>query len=204
MHSFVSVPVVYDLVQWAAGAAHVHAKLSRHVAQLPYGEWIVDVGGGTGALKRLFTRQRHYVCLDLDLVKLRAVRRKGPQHFPVLGDATHLPFATGVIDTLLCSSVSHHLSDLGLQQGVRELHRVLRPNGTLLFMDAVWHPSRWRSRLLWRYDRGTRPRSAAVLQSALLDRFEIRRSERVMVHHEYLIAVCSPRPFPNALADDAF
>jgi ubiquinone/menaquinone biosynthesis C-methylase UbiE len=53
-------------------------------------------------------------------------------------DAEHLPFADGSFDFVVGHAVLHHLPDL--ETALAELHRVLRPGGTLAFCGE---PSRY-------------------------------------------------------------
>jgi hypothetical protein len=64
-----------------------------------------------------------------------------------------------------------------------ELRRVAT---RVFFLDAVLAP-RLRSRLLWRYDRGRHPRSAATLREELAARFELLDDEEFNVQHRYLL-----------------
>jgi hypothetical protein len=44
-------------------------------------------------------------------------------------------------------------------------------------------------RFLWRYDRGSYPRTAEVIQAAIARRYTILSWERFMVYHEYVLCV---------------
>jgi SAM-dependent methyltransferase len=54
----------------------------------------------------------------------------GPDTSLVAGTAEALPFADGAFDTVWASQVIHHIADL--PAFARNLHRILKPGGTLL------------------------------------------------------------------------
>lgn len=190
LHRVVANPVVYDTVQALAGTS---AELDRHlgvyVGELPARPIILDVGGGSGLPPSLWPGDATYLCLDIDPVKLAGFRRKGRPGVPLLGDGTHLPFRTGSLDLVVCKNVTHHLSDGQLPALFRESARVLKPGSRMLYMDAVQAPDRWRSRFLWRYDRGSHPRTVATLWQAMAKEFDVGHWEVFATHHRYVFGV---------------
>jgi ubiquinone/menaquinone biosynthesis C-methylase UbiE len=55
----------------------------------------------------------------------------------VAGDATALPFGDGAFDVVTCRTAAHHFPDVSAF--VRQIHRVLRPGGSLLLQDILGH-----------------------------------------------------------------
>ncbi len=149
LHWFMANPRVYDLVQRLVGARYVHQHLETQVAPVRSASLILDLGGGTGINRDLWLPDCNYVCLDLDPIKLRGYRSKYKSDFPVLGDATRIPVKTGSMDVVLCSAVSHHIPDDGLDALFSEAARSLKAGGRFIFLDAVWVPTRWPGRLMW-------------------------------------------------------
>jgi SAM-dependent methyltransferase len=198
LHSIVSRPAVYELVQRAAGGRQVHRRVAKHVV-VPEVPWVLDFGGGTGSLGDMLRGAQGYICLDHDFERLRRFRHNHPTGRALVGDVTGVPIATGAIDTVICAAVSHHLTDEQLGAAVREARRVLRSGGRLVFMDAVWAPRRLGGRLLWRYDQGSHPRTAAALRSFLAGHFDIAEWEELAVVHRYVIAVATPRGEPAGI-----
>lgn len=84
-------------------------------------------------------------------------------------------------------AVTHHLDDQALRSVIYEIWRVLKPGGSLVLLDALWMSERWRSKLLWRYDRGSYPRTAEVLQQELASRFRLVVNDTFAVHHTYVL-----------------
>ena len=64
----------------AVSVPHLVAKHS------PY--WLLDIGGGTGRIRRVLSDRARYVCLDMEGPKLAQLRRTGRDGIPVQGDAT--------------------------------------------------------------------------------------------------------------------
>ncbi|MCA2230371.1 class I SAM-dependent methyltransferase [Nonomuraea aurantiaca] len=96
----------------------------------------LDLGCGTGRyLDAIRSTGRTVVGLDRSGDQLRLARRRDPA--PLLqGDGTALPFASGVFGTVTAFWVSTDIGDFpGL---LREVARVLRPGGLLLFYGV--HP----------------------------------------------------------------
>jgi len=193
LHAIVAQPKVYDLVQFLAGASAMRRRMAARIAQLPAPQRIVDVGGGTGAGKEVIPPGCHYVCLDIDPQKIAGFVAKNPGELAIVADATRMPLPDASLDAVIFMFVAHHLTDDLLDDFVREAARVLRPTGSLVFADPLWAPRRWPGRILWRYDRGSHPRTPDRLREALSKHFDIRHWDRFAVWHAYVLAVATPR-----------
>jgi SAM-dependent methyltransferase len=102
-------------------------------AELP--DWrekqILDVGCGTGAiLKRLGNPERN-VGIDLAPEAISFCRQRGLDNVRQ-GDICALPFEDASFDAVICSSVLYHEWVADVAGAVREMHRVLRPDGVLV------------------------------------------------------------------------
>lgn len=184
---------MYDLIQRAAGTAEVNRRLRESANGFSSGGRWLDIGGGTGLASDIGLTYKLHVCLDIDEAKLVGFRRNHPGGLAVLGDATRLPIQSGVADLVLCRAVSHHLDDAAVARLFAEAARALKPGGRFLFLDAIARPSRLRSRLLWRYDRGAFPRDAQNMRAMLERWFELESWRTFAVHHVYVIGVGTPR-----------
>lgn len=95
----------------------------------------LDAGcGRAGVLRHYTDRVRQAVGLDSDLASLQENEGLAQK---VLGDLTHMPFAEGVFDLVLCTWVVEHLRSPDL--AFAEMARVLRRGGRLLLLT----PNAW-------------------------------------------------------------
>lgn len=185
LHAAVAHPRVYDRVQRLVGAAQIASRIAPYLADAA-GQSVLDAGAGTGSLRAIVPASATYLWLDNDRQKLAGAA--GPGLF-VLGDATSIGLRDKSVDVGLCVAVSHHLTAVELPMLVAELARVVRRR--IIFLDAV--QSGGVGGLLWRYDRGSYPRSAETLCAALAVGFEAEHMEMFAIYHRYVLWVGRPR-----------
>lgn len=98
----------------------------------------VEFGAGTG----LFTQYavdlfRQYLAVDVSAAMLAKLRDSlGSKAVPMVGDVCHFPFLTQSIDAVLGAKVLRHVGEW--QQGLREIKRVLKPDGLFLHAEEAW------------------------------------------------------------------
>jgi ubiquinone/menaquinone biosynthesis C-methylase UbiE len=104
------------------------------------GKKVLDIGNG-GVDVFLSSRADFYVGLDLSLEMLR--KAKGGNIHLVCGDALSLPFKKQVFNTVLYSSILHHLTGrkvkdtiLRVKAALREAHRCLDEEGNALIIES--------------------------------------------------------------------
>ena len=92
---------------------------------------IVDVGCGTGAILQRLGNPEKNVGVDISPVAISFCRNRGLNNVRE-ADIASMPFADESFDAAICSSVLYHewVADVG--RALREIRRVLRPNGVLL------------------------------------------------------------------------
>jgi ubiquinone/menaquinone biosynthesis C-methylase UbiE len=181
-------PWVYDWIQTAAGQKRSLKRISLQTAAM-HPKTVVDVGGGTGAWRCLWPEDCRYVCLDIEMPKLRGFRSKVPTGLAVLSDATRMPISAASADVVVCIAVTHHLTNEMLEQVLDEALRILKADGQLILLDPVLNRARWMGRLLWRLDRGSYPRSAEELRDKLERKFKMTHWDRYAVYHEYVFGI---------------
>ncbi len=160
------------------------------------GESVLDVGAGTGNYNKIMPAGIGYIWLDSDPQKLRGFRAKRLPGMMILGDAARIPLRDRSVDVALCFAMSHHLTDEEVSALFRELARLCRK--TVIFMDAVDEPGSFASRLLWKYDRGSRPRTVATLRELITGSFNLTYTEQFKIYHSYVLWVGEPKnPVPD-------
>jgi ubiquinone/menaquinone biosynthesis C-methylase UbiE len=141
----------YD-AKWGIDFGPIGRRQVRAKAEKALGAWpshpfaeALEIGSGTGYFSLNLMQLglvEHLTATDISpgmLGELRATAaRLGLEARTEVTDAERLPFEDGSFDLAFGHAVLHHLPDL--QAGLAELHRVLRPGGTLAFCGE---PSRY-------------------------------------------------------------
>ncbi|MEO8601004.1 MAG: class I SAM-dependent methyltransferase [bacterium] len=104
----------------------------RLLEYLPRDGLIVDAGCGT-AKWVIFLRRLGYrvVGIDISLEASRRARRAAPDTPIVVADAQRTPLPDASVDAILSLGVVEH-DEAGPQAALRELRRILRPDGVLM------------------------------------------------------------------------
>jgi SAM-dependent methyltransferase len=187
-------PILYNFVQAISGRETVIDRLRPWLNTIS--GLVIDVGGGTGQIAAHLNGSTRYVCVDLEHAKMRGLNRRLLNGGAVLADAVALPIRVESADAVLCIGFSHHVDDASLHRVLHEIASVLTPTGQLLFLDAVWAPRRLAGRALWAVDRGSYPRTAARIATAVDRHFEIEDEKTFVVLHEYCAFRCRKRHSP--------
>jgi malonyl-CoA O-methyltransferase len=96
----------------------------------------VDLGCGSGRYLRLLRTWGARRCLGIDPARAMLARCRGlPAHLACAG-LPHVPLRSATFDVALCGLVLGHVEDL--EAALREVARILRPGGRLLYSDV--HP----------------------------------------------------------------
>jgi ubiquinone/menaquinone biosynthesis C-methylase UbiE len=135
------LPFYDPLQRWVVREASVKRPLVEQ-ARIRPGHRVLDLGCGTGSLTVL-VKQLHpeaeVIGLDPDPRALERAARKARRaalevHFE-LGYADDLPHPDGSFDRVFSSFMFHHLGPQAKRATLREVRRVLRPEGSLHLLD---------------------------------------------------------------------
>jgi SAM-dependent methyltransferase len=126
----------YDWVDVADGFKGLESFFHRNrrrvvrnlVRRYGTGTPMLDAGCGTGL--NLAALPPGSTGIDLNPRNLALIRERLPQQVAVEGDIEKMPFADAAFGTVLCTEVLEHVPYP--DQALREIHRVLRPGGTLI------------------------------------------------------------------------
>jgi SAM-dependent methyltransferase len=117
---------------WWYGALH---RLIFDTLEKELPNWsekaILDAGCGTGAILKQLGHPQQNVGVDLAAEAISFCRERGLNNVRQ-SDICALPFGNDSFDAVICSSVLYHQWVKDLAGAVREMGRVLRPNGLLL------------------------------------------------------------------------
>lgn len=113
---------------------------------LPRNLTVLDLGTGTGGLLPLLGRRvDRVVAVDMSMGMLRRARARWTDgEVPVAlvrGDAESLPLPEGTVDGVVANMILHHLSRP--ETVLREIARVLRPEGRAVIVDFAAHEETW-------------------------------------------------------------
>jgi ubiquinone/menaquinone biosynthesis C-methylase UbiE len=122
---------------WQDSQARYRAHVSALVGEATR---VLDLGcGSAGCLREIYARTPHVYGLDLDLA---ALHRNATIAGRAAGAGESLPFADGSFDLVTLAWVLEHLDEP--QQVLRELQRVLRPGGRVVFLTPnAWNYNVW-------------------------------------------------------------
>lgn len=129
-------PFLYRVVQNVlAGRGHKAIKkyLNR---QIPKGiKSVLDQGCGTGEYALLFGKK--YTGIDNNPRDIKFAQNNYPGHF-FCGSATEIPFKSESFNIVFTVGLHHHLNDKEARQAIKESFRVLKRNGKLVIVDAMY------------------------------------------------------------------
>lgn len=134
----------YDLGCYLVGMGPRFRRETLQLAQLQPGECVLDVGCGTGVLTRLAAEdvgsEGEVIGIDpsaemIQVAKRCAAKTHSKVHFQ-LGVAESLPFEDERFDIVLSSMMLHHLPPELKVTSLREIFRVLKPDGRLMVIDV--------------------------------------------------------------------
>ena len=94
--------------------------------------WILDDGCGVGQLANYLPETALLCGLDISYEMLRkaSIRMLNV----IQGSSTNLPIASEEFELIFANSLIHHLPDP--EQGISEIHRILKPGGQVILIDT--------------------------------------------------------------------
>jgi ubiquinone/menaquinone biosynthesis C-methylase UbiE len=123
---------------WSTPAGKVRAEkraeLLSKTGKITDANTVLEIGCGTGLFTRLVYQKTKAKITATDLSEdlLEEAREKFPEGHFLRDDAMNMQFADASFDVVFGSSILHHLS---LPQAAREIYRVLKPGGRMVFAE---------------------------------------------------------------------
>lgn len=113
-------------------------------SQLKSSNLVLDAGCSMGIYEILFEREgistENFVGIDLsDKSILTITRHKDKFNVKAkfcIADLERLNFSENTFDRIFCFNTLHHFPEKSLDNVIREFHRVVKPNGKVLIIDA--------------------------------------------------------------------
>lgn len=110
---------------------------------------VLDAGGGDGFYSKLLApHARRVTLLEFDRRAIDSAVRNGVPSSDILhGSVTNIPLGSASVDKIVLTEVLEHVPDESL--ALQEIHRVLRPGGTLVVtvpnvsFPFLWDPPNW-------------------------------------------------------------
>ncbi|GAB4174533.1 MAG: methyltransferase domain-containing protein [Coleofasciculaceae cyanobacterium] len=97
---------------------------------------VLDLCCGSGqATKFLVQLSQDVTGLDISLLSLERAKRNVPQAKYVEALAEDMPFPDAQFDVVHTSVAMHEMSPSALRQIIKEIHRVLKPEGVFMLVD---------------------------------------------------------------------
>jgi ubiquinone/menaquinone biosynthesis C-methylase UbiE len=132
----------YNLIaksyDWCVKTLPFWKRWLRSVLPFVKGENVLEVGFGTGYLLILLAEKYTTTGIDLNEKMLEITKQnlqKANQHAIVLrADATKMPFDNGSFETVVATMSFPAIADI--ENAVREIRRILKPNGRLLIVTV--------------------------------------------------------------------
>jgi ubiquinone/menaquinone biosynthesis C-methylase UbiE len=127
------------------GRERILRETTVNLAQVKPGDCILEVGCGTGTLTLEAKRQAgpsgRVFGIDvipgmIELSKQKAAQANESIAFQ-LGSIDDIPFSENQFDVVMCSFMIFHMAENTRRKGIAEIHRVLKPQGSLLVLDLA-------------------------------------------------------------------
>jgi ubiquinone/menaquinone biosynthesis C-methylase UbiE len=180
----------YDLLVWVASRGRERAFREEQVglARLAAGEFVLDIGCGTGAFAVAAKRRVgstgavHGIDASPEMIGRahKKAQKAGVEVVFETAVAEALPFPDATFDAVLSTLVLHHLPKEALWQCIFEMRRVLKPGGRLLVLDIGGpDPARARRRRAPRRPRPFRSQHNGSIAQRVRPKRDRKRSSRV-------------------------
>ncbi len=124
------VAAIYDHDRFGNTYGLFIDRQEKHILEnlLQNKQQVLDLGCGTGRLSYLATHG-----VDISEPMLAIARQKCPEKSFVQASAFELPFEDARFDAVFSMHMVMHLEHNDLEQLLKEVHRVLKPSGQLIF-----------------------------------------------------------------------
>lgn len=118
----------YLLNRQVRRAQFVKSLLKHSKAKL-----ILDIGCGEGFLTSYFSQLRRQVIgVDIDIESIKIAKNRVKNVSFICASITAIPFRDGTFEAVTVLEILEHLPNATISEGIAEVDRILKPNGTLI------------------------------------------------------------------------
>jgi len=191
----VSHPKIYKFQKALLRGEKLDARLEQAVGSVSArldSATIINIGGGSATSRAMWPDSWKYISIDPD-ARVLSLENSESKIERILGNAEEIPLPDNFADVVLMESVSHHLDESTWISSLTEINRVIKPNGYFIFLDGVWSPRRWISRIFWRLDAGWFPKTSNELEISIKTKFEVESVEKFTLIHECILIIANPK-----------
>ena len=161
--------------------------VAGHVARLPAGSRVLDVGCGAGRILSALRDDVRKCGVDTDIEAVIYTRARVRAGWYALADARQLPFADETFDAVISSMVIEHEPDE--KPLLAEMARVLRPEGIALVVTPNYGSFVWRLvERVWFWLVGYR-KTGIPLSEFHCNRFSKERLEGALGRHFTVVSL---------------
>jgi ubiquinone/menaquinone biosynthesis C-methylase UbiE len=166
--------VGWNLWKKVIGADKATAEFVREFVRPAPGEWILDVGCGTGDTIEHLDSSVTYVGIDFNPAYIESAAEQHPNGRFIAASVDDLP-ALGLdrFDCVIAQNMLHHLSDDQVKRLVASLPSVMRPGARFVTSDNVWTEDQGATaRVLIALDRGRNVREGHRYAELISEHFD--------------------------------
>ena len=153
-------PLFYNL--WSSIHFHPRYKAIQQVINTHHYPHILDLGCGTGLLKR-YHPNCHYVGIDTNIRYIEYAKKNLTGTF-IVGDILELKkyVDSNTFDFIILNGVLHHLDDSCVANLLKSLDSIMSRSGKIIIIDHIYkNDLNLINKILLKFDRGTFSRQVA-------------------------------------------
>ena len=176
LHRLLEVPFIFELQQRLcnnySGVLQEFSEILGANKRLS----IIDIGCSTGACASVIInmRENSYVGIDIDQSYVEAAAKRSPNGEFLVMDARNMNFPDSHFDLAMFIGVMHHMDDELIRACLKEISRVLKPDGKVIVAEPVYTRGHLLSTIFLNMDRGKYIRNQSGYES-LFNGFKVHR-----------------------------
>lgn len=130
---------------------------------------ILDIGCGTGSTTKFLEKFGTVVGIEKNIHAISLAKKRGVKI--IKGEINNLPYKNSIFDLVTVFDVLYHKEVKNVDNGIKEIYRVLKPGGNLLITDSAFN-----------FLKGRHGRSLHEVR-----RFTIKKLKRILTKNSFQI-----------------